>query len=95
MDFIKGDGKNFDWGWDIHECGVQKAFQKLGYERFLPFICLGDFYEAEGLGFGFTRTETLGFGANKCTHRFVQSIKPLKAWPPYDLEEFNSEYWEK
>ena len=88
-------GENFEWGWDITACGVQKGYKKLGAEKYLPFICLGDHYEAEGLGFGFTRTETLGFGAEKCTHRFVRNIKTPKAWPPYDLEEFNPDYWEK
>ena len=94
MDFIQGDGNKFEWGWDIKECGVQKAYKKVGSEKYLPFICLGDFYEAEGLGFGFTRTETLGFGADKCTHRFNRTVKTPKAWPPLDLEEFNPEYWE-
>ncbi|MFX0077354.1 MAG: L-2-amino-thiazoline-4-carboxylic acid hydrolase [Candidatus Hermodarchaeota archaeon] len=94
MDFVKGDDKDFEWGWDIYECGVQKAYKKVGGEKYLPLICLGDFYEAEGLGFGFTRTETLGFGAEKCTHRFTRTIKTPKAWPPFDLKEFNSDYWD-
>jgi hypothetical protein len=95
IDFIEGDGKLFEWGWDIHECGVQKAFKKLGDEKYLPFICLGDFYEAEGLGFGFSRTQSLGFGGQKCTHRFVKNFKTPKAWPPYDLQEFRLDLWEK
>lgn len=95
MDFVQGDGETFEWGWNIYECGVQKAYKKLGGEKYLPLICLGDFYEAEGLGFGFTRTETLGFGAEKCTHRFTRTVKTPKAWPPFDLKEFNSDYWEK
>lgn len=95
MDFVEGDGKDFEWGWDIYECGVQKAYKKVGGEQYLPLICLGDFYEAEGLGFGFTRTETLGFGAEKCTHRFTRTAKTPKAWPPFDLKEFNSDYWDK
>jgi hypothetical protein len=65
----------------------------LGGEKYLPLICLGDFYEAEGLGFGFSRTESLGFGGKKCTHRFVKNAKSPKAWPPYDLKEFNQEFW--
>ena len=93
MDFVEGggEGESFDWGWDITECGVQKAFKKLGDEKYLPFICLGDHYEAEGLGFGFSRTQALGFGAPLCTHRFVQNYKTPPAWPPNDLKEFNAE----
>jgi hypothetical protein len=94
MDFVEGDGKTFEWGWNIHECGVQKAYIKLGAEKYLPFICLGDYYEAEGLGFGFSRDQTLGFGAPLCTHRFVKNYKTPCAWPPDDLEEFNSKFFQ-
>ena len=93
MDYIEGDGKMFEWGWDITECGVQKAYKKLGDEKYLPFICLGDYYEAEGLGFGFSRTQALGFGAPLCTHRFVKNFKTPRAWPPDDLEEFDSKFF--
>ena len=95
MDFVERDGDSFEWGWDITECGVQKAFKKLGDEKYLPFICLGDHYEAEGLGFGFSRTQALGFGAPLCTHRFVKNYKTPRAWPPDDLEEFNAEFFQK
>ncbi|MBY9016192.1 MAG: L-2-amino-thiazoline-4-carboxylic acid hydrolase [Candidatus Lokiarchaeota archaeon] len=96
MDFVEGgDGKNFEWGWDITECGVQKAYKKLGEEKYLPFICLGDYYEAEALGFGFSRDQTLGFGAPLCTHRFVKDYKTPRAWPPDDLEEFNTEFFQE
>jgi len=94
MDFVEGDGESFEWGWDITECGVQKAFKKLGDEKYLPFICLGDFYEAEGLGFGFSRTQALGFGAPLCTHRFVKNYKTPRSWPPDNLEEFNADFFQ-
>jgi len=93
MEYVQGDDKTFDWGWDIHECAVQKAYKEFGDEKYLPFICLGDHYEAEGLGFGFNRTQTLGFGAPLCDHRFVKNIKTTSAWPPYYLKEFNNEYF--
>lgn len=93
MEFVEGQGNNFEWGWDIYQCGVQQAYKILKGEKYLPLICLGDFYEAEGLGYGFSRTESLGFGGKKCTHRFVKQSKAPKAWPPYDLEEFNKDFW--
>ena len=96
MDFVEGDGDGefLEWGWNITECGVQKAFKKLGDEKYVPFICLGDHYEAEGLGFGFSRTQALGFGAPLCTHRFVKNFKTPRAWPPDDLEEFDSKFFQ-
>jgi hypothetical protein len=95
MNFVERDGDSFEWGWDITECGVQKAFKKLGDEKYIPFICLGDHYEAEGLGFGFSRTQALGFGAPICTHRFVKKYKTPRAWPPDDLEEFNNKFFQE
>jgi len=95
MDFVEGVGDSFEWGWDIQECGVQKAFKKFGDEKYLPFICLGDHYEAEGLGFGFSRTQALGFGAPFCTHRFVKNYKTPSAWPPEELEEFDIKYFQE
>jgi len=94
MDFVQGNGEKFEWGWDITECAVQKAYKRLGEEKYLPFICLGDHYEAEGLEYGFTRTQALGFGAPFCTHRFVQNYKTPRAWPPDDLEEFNAKFFQ-
>jgi len=95
MDFVEADGHSFEWGWDVQECGVQKAFKKLGDEKYLPFICLGDHYEAEGLGFGFSRTQAIGFGAPICTHRFVKNYKTPSACPPEKLEEFDSKYFQE
>ncbi|MBA7610278.1 hypothetical protein ES703_17485 [subsurface metagenome] len=94
MDFVEGDGDSFEWGWDIQECGVQKAFKKFGDEKYLPFICLYDHYEAEGLGFGFSRTQTIGFGAPICMHRFVKNYKTPRSWPPDDLEEYKAEFFQ-
>ena len=88
-DFIEGDGKNFEWGFKFHECGVQKVFKRLDAERFVPFICLSDFSEANILGFGFKRTQTLGFGAPMCDHTYVKNYKTPKGWPPDNLPEFN------
>ncbi|MHA1671789.1 MAG: L-2-amino-thiazoline-4-carboxylic acid hydrolase [Promethearchaeota archaeon] len=95
MEYVPGDDKTFDWGWNIYECAVKKAYKKFGDERYLPFICLGDHYEAEGLGFGFSRTQTLGFGASLCDHRFVKNFKTPSAWPPNNLKEYNGEFFKE
>ncbi|KKN19854.1 hypothetical protein LCGC14_0941530 [marine sediment metagenome] len=89
IDFVEGDGKTFEWSFKIHECGIQKAFKRLDAERFVPFFCLTDFSEANILGFGFRRTQTLAFGAPLCDHTYVKNYKTPKGWPPDNLPEFN------
>jgi hypothetical protein len=88
-DYIEGDGKTFEWGFNFHECSFQKVFKRLRAERFIPFFCLADFSEANILGFGFSRTQTLGFGAPICDHRYVKNYKTPRGWPPDELPEFN------
>ncbi len=91
LDYVEGDGSSFDWGFNFHECGVQKVFKELGDEKYVPFLCLSDFSEANILGFGFSRTQTLSNGAPMCDHRWVKNFKTPRAWPPDNLPEFKKE----
>ena len=87
-DYVEGDGKTFEWGFNFHECGFHKVFKRLDAEKFVPFFCLADFSEANILEFGFSRTQTIGFGAPMCDHRYVKKHKTPRGWPPDDLPEF-------
>lgn len=88
MDFVEGNGKTFEWGFNIYECGIHKVYKKLDAEKYIHLFCLADFSAANILGYGFTRTQTLGFGASMCDHRYVKNYKTPKGWPPDDLPEY-------
>ena len=88
-DYVEGDGKTFEWGFNFHVCGVHEVFKRLDAEKYMPFLCLTDFSEANILGFGFSRTQTIGFGATMCDHRYVKGYETPKGWPPDDLPEFD------
>ncbi len=88
-DYIEGDGKTFEWGFNFHECGIHKVLKRLNAEKFTPFFCIADFSEANILGFGFFRTQSLGFGAPMCDHRYVKHYNTSRGWPPDDLPEFD------
>lgn len=88
MDYVEGDGRAFDWGFDFHQCGILNVYKRLGAENYVPFLCLSDFSEANILGFGFSRTQTIGNGAPICDHRYVKNYKTPRAWPPDNVEEF-------
>ena len=91
MEFVEGDGKTFDYGYRFTECGIHKVFKKLGAEKYVPFLCLTDFVQANVYGFGFTRTQTIGNGDPICDHRFLKNGKTPRAWPPDNLKEFKME----
>ncbi|MHA2128271.1 MAG: L-2-amino-thiazoline-4-carboxylic acid hydrolase [Promethearchaeota archaeon] len=88
MEFVEGDGMNFDYGFNISECGILKAYKKLGAEKYVPFLCLYDLAMAHTMGFGLNRTQTLANGAPKCDHRYLRSGKTSRAWPPDEIEEY-------
>ncbi len=88
-DYVEGDGKTFEWGFNFHEFGFYKVLKRLGAEKYVPFFCLSDFSEANILGFGFSRTQSIGFGAPFCDHRYVKDYKTPRGWPPDDLLEYD------
>jgi len=92
-DFVEGDGKTFEWGLNIYECGIQKVLKRLEGEKYVHIFCLADYSEANILGFGFSRTQTLGFGASMCDHRYVKNYKTPKGWPPDELPEFDKNFF--
>jgi len=87
-DYVEGDGKTFEWGFNVYECGIHKFFKKLDAEKYMPFICLSDFSEANIFGFGFSRTQTLSNGAPLCDHRYIKNVETPRAWPPDNIKEF-------
>jgi len=88
FEFIRGDGVDFDYGFNYKECGMHKFFKKLGFEKYTPLICLGDFADANICGFGLRRTQTVANGAPLCDHRYIKNLKTERAWPPDNVEEF-------
>ena len=69
FNYIAGDGKEFDWGLDIFECGICKFYQSQDATEFLPTICSIDYVLSDKLGYGLYRTDTLAEGAPKCNPR--------------------------
>lgn len=88
MEYVEGDGKTFDYGLNFTECAIYKVFKKLGAEKYVSFLCLADFAQANVYGFGFTRTQTIGNGDPSCDHRFLRSGTTPRAWPPDKVQEF-------
>lgn len=69
FNFIPGDGKEFDWGLDIFECGICKFYQEQNASEFMQMVCSTDYILSDKLGYGLYRTETLAEGAKRCNPR--------------------------
>lgn len=79
-EFVEGDGREFDYGYDFYECGVQKYYQAQGANELLPYFCFLDFVTVRASGQVLMRTMTLAEGGEKCDFRF-RSTEEDQEWP--------------
>ena len=85
--FIEGDGKTIDYGFNFTECGWLKLIQNEGAEDIAPYACLCDYARMQAFGIGFKRTKTIATGAEICDFRFLKNYQTPRGWPPESLEE--------
>jgi hypothetical protein len=87
-DFIEGDGEIFTFGVDYYDCGVYKFYKSQAAEHFMPLVCIADYARAQAYGYGLTRTQSIGNGADICDFRYLKGGDTPRAWPPDHLSEF-------
>ena len=86
--FIEGDRKEFDYGFDMTECGILKFFRSQGAEEIVPYICVSmDGIFSQAMNRGLVRTITLAEGYDRCDFRYKMgretNLLPLQnGWPP-------------
>lgn len=68
--YVKGDGKEFDWGVDYVKCGNYNFMKDQGAEEFAPYVCMSDIALGNALEWGLTRTHTIADGYETCNFRF-------------------------
>jgi hypothetical protein len=83
---IEGDGKTFDFGIDITECGVVKYLHAQEADELGPYICNIDYVGAEAIGIGLQRTKTLAWGCDRCDFRLSKRGVTSAPWPPEFVE---------
>lgn len=90
--FIEGDGKEFDYGIDITECGICKFYSAQGADELAPYLCLSDYVVSDAFERGLVRYKTLAEGADVCDFRYKKArdtfVYPLnEGWPPKFLNQ--------
>ena len=78
--YVEGDGEEFDYGMDFHQCGVLLYFKSQGAEELAPYICLADWIESKLAGTGLMRTKTLAMGDGVCDFRFKKGRRVTQDW---------------
>ena len=90
VEFIPGDGRNFDFGYDVTECALVKFYRRMHAEEHLPYVCIGDFAASCALKTGLRRTTTLSNGAATCDFRYGRKRDALSGLPLEELPEYTS-----
>ena len=70
VEYLMGEGEDFDLGVNYLKCGNHSFAIKHGGEEFAPFICMSNIALSDALGWGLIRTQTLADGCDYCDFRF-------------------------
>jgi len=85
--FVEGDGREFDYGLDVTECGICKFYAVHHAQDLSPYMCLSDFVVSRAFDRGLVRYHTLAEGSERCDFRYKSGretfVYPLRSgWPP-------------
>jgi len=70
MNYVEGDGQEFDYGVDYTECANCKFLQAENAFEIAPYVCATDKPTSELMGWGLTRPKTIAEGFPTCSFRF-------------------------
>ncbi len=82
IDYVEGDGQEFDYGVDYIECASCKFLKAQGVPELTPYGCAVDKVASEMLGWGLSRTMTLAEGYDRCDFRFKKGGMTCVPLPP-------------
>lgn len=90
MEYIEGDGVEFDYCCNYVECAVLKFYRHMGAEKFMPYVCVMDLTLSNALRTGLHRTTTLNYGGKYCDFQFKNGQPSLPGIPIEDLPEYRN-----
>lgn len=75
LEYILGQGDDFDFGINYTNCGSYEFMKKHGGEEFAPYVCMSDIALNEAFNWGLIRTQTLADGCDYCDFRFKKDAR--------------------
>ena len=82
MNYVEGDGQEFDYGVDYIECANCKFLQAENAFEIAPYVCATDKPISELMGWGLYRTTTIADGSPLCQFRFKKGGRTQVVIPP-------------
>ena len=78
--FLRGDGRDFDYGYDYSECALVKYFRAQEASPVAPYVCINDFTRSRAYGTGLARRGTLAMGYPLCGFRYKKERPVTQGW---------------
>jgi hypothetical protein len=82
IEYLDGNGQDFDYGIDYLQCASCNFFGAQGAGELLPYICAIDKAASKMCGWGLSRTTTLAQGGERCDFRFKRGRGTYVDLPP-------------
>ena len=79
-EFVPGDGKAFDFGYDYSECAILKYLEARSVPELAPYVCACDFPASTANGTGLQRIKALAYGDSICNFRYKRGGPVLQDW---------------
>ena len=70
VEYLIGEGDEFNFGVNYLQCGNLTFLKRHGGDEFAPYVCMSDIVLSDTMGWGLIRTQTLADGCNHCDFRF-------------------------
>ena len=70
IEVLKGDGEEFDWGYNIKSCAICHVFSQHDAMDLVPYMCAYDDVASDQGNMGLRRTGTIATGASHCDFRY-------------------------
>ncbi len=77
-------------GLDIKRCGICVFFKQQKMEKYIKYMCLGDYPMFGSLGLYLHRTKTYAGTNEVCDYKFTFKDGGRDGWPPEKLEEWEN-----
>ncbi len=90
MEYVEGDGIEFDFGCNYTECAVLEFFRKMDAEKYMPYVCAMDLTSSKALRTGLHRTTTLFYGGDCCDFQYKKNRPSMPGLPLEDLPEYKN-----
>jgi hypothetical protein len=83
VEFVSGEGADFEWGYNVKSCAICHAAAKHDAMDLVPYFCAVDDVMSDKGNQGLRRTGSLALGASHCDFRYTRGGEPKQLAEQY------------